>query len=157
MALIAKTVVDNKFWIINDGTEKIGTIQSSHLGIVFTKKDTTKERFASIKIFSDKYNVIFDTEPVKKKEIVIEQELYGFPCNTTPYNTTYNVEKKLPLYTKKENSISYYCAGWYLIKFSYGWSKAMNPKFITLQRNEFLGPFKTKLEMLDQMKRLNNG
>jgi hypothetical protein len=155
MTLKAKSIVADKFWIVEENGQKVGTIQSSHLGIVFTKKDSSKERFSNIKLFSDKYNVVFESDKPKK---VPETEffIYEFPCKTQPFNAGYNVTKQLPLYTKRENSISYYCAGWYLVKFRYGWSKTMNPKFITLQRNEYIGPFKTKLEMLEELKRINN-
>jgi hypothetical protein len=156
MTIKAKPIVADKFWIVEENGQKIGTIQSSHLGIVFTKKDSSKERFSTLKLFSDKYNVSFDTEkPKKDKET--EFFIYDFPCKTEPFNAGYNVTKQLPLYSKRENSISYYCAGWYLVKFKYGWSKTMNPKFITLQRNEYIGPFKTKMEMLEQLRKINSG
>lgn len=157
MTVRAKSIVADKFWIVEEDGIKIGTIQSSHLGITFLKKDATKERFSSIKLLSDKYNVVFETEDSTKKEKSETQDyfIYDYPCKTQPFNAGFNVTKNLPLYTKKENSVSYYCAGWYLIKFTYGWSKALNPKLISLQRNEYLGPYKTKLEMLQIYKQVS--
>jgi hypothetical protein len=154
MTVKAKSIVDGKFWIVEQDGQKIGTIQSSHLGIVFTKKDASKERFSTLKLFSDKYNAVFEADKPKKEEI--EYSIYDYPCKTEPFKSCFIVTKGLPLYTKKENSVSYYCAGWYLVKFNYGWSKTLNPKYITLQRNEFKGPYKTKFEMLEELKKVNN-
>ena len=59
----------------------------------------------------------------------------------------YDVRKKLPLFTKSNASKSLYCAGYYVIKFNKGWVKSFCPKVITLERNEYKGPFKTEFEM----------
>jgi hypothetical protein len=59
----------------------------------------------------------------------------------------YNVRKKLPLFAKSDKSKSQYCAGYYVIKFRKGWVKSLCPKLITLERNNYYGPFKTENEM----------
>jgi hypothetical protein len=59
----------------------------------------------------------------------------------------FNIQKKLPLFTKSKSSKSLYCAGYYTIKFEKGWVKSFCPKLITIERYEYRGPFKTELEM----------
>ena len=59
----------------------------------------------------------------------------------------YDVQRKLPLFTKSNASKSLYCAGHYVIKFNKGWVKSFCPKAITIERNPFKGPFKSKIEM----------
>ena len=59
----------------------------------------------------------------------------------------YNIQKKLPLFTKSQNSKSIYCAGYYIIKFDKGWVKSYCPKLITVEKYQYEGPFKNKIEM----------
>ena len=89
---------------------------------------------------------LMTTEPV-----VQHKEVHGFPCKTVPYNGMYDVKRKLPLYTKTVKSQSFYCAGYYIIKFEKGWVKSFCPKVITLQRYTYQGPFTTELEMRKQL------
>ena len=49
-------------------------------------------------------------------------------------------------------SQSFYCAGYYIINFETGWMKAYCPKLITLTRNQFEGPYKTKFEIQEQLR-----
>jgi hypothetical protein len=74
-------------------------------------------------------------------------EIYGYPTSCKPYNAMYDVQHKLPLFTKSNASKSLYCAGHYVIKFNKGWVKSFCPKLITIERNPYKGPFKTELEM----------
>ena len=67
----------------------------------------------------------------------------------------YDVKRKLPLFTKSNKSKSAYCAGYYVIKFDKGWVKSFCPKLITIERNESKGPFKTDLEMRQELSRVN--
>ena len=59
----------------------------------------------------------------------------------------YDIKEKLPIFTKSKKSKSLYCAGYYLVKFNINWLKSYCPKLITLQRNKYLGPYKTEIEM----------
>ena len=97
---------------------------------------------------SIKTNVIDQTAKIKTQVSHTEvREVYGFPTSCYPYNPMFNVQKKLPLFTKSGASKSLYCAGYYTIKFDKGWVKSFCPKLITIERYEYRGPFKTELEM----------
>jgi hypothetical protein len=76
-----------------------------------------------------------------------DREVHGYPTSCHPYNPMYNVQKRLPLFTKSQASKSLYCAGYYIIKFNKGWVKSFCPKLITIERYENKGPFRTELEM----------
>lgn len=154
MNLTAKPVIRDKFWIVEAGGEKVATLQAGPDGLVLCIKDH-REKFASIKTLTEKYNIKFDV-PTKVAVPKKATTVYDFPCNTDPFNIVFDVKRQLPLFTKSEKSKSYYCAGYYIIKFENGWVRSFCPKSITLSRYEFKGPLMTKLEMLEQL-RLANG
>ena len=144
----AKPIVDGKFWIVEQDGSKVATLHkkennkfvlSSTTGeVMFNRKqDLTKQFGEGFFLTSTKVKV---TEP----EV---HECHGFPTSSKPYNPMYNVQEKLPLFTKSNASKSLYCAGYYTIKFNKGWVKSFCPKLITLERNEYRGPFKDELEM----------
>jgi hypothetical protein len=146
--IYAKPIVDGKFWIVEKDGNKIATLHkkennkfvlSSTSGeIMFNKKqDLTKE-------FGDKF---FISNPKVKVTQSTPKDCHGFPTSVKPYNSMYDVRNKLPLFTKSNASKSLYCAGYYVIKFNKGWVKSFCPKVITLERNEYKGPFKTEFEM----------
>lgn len=145
----AKPIVDGKFWIVEEDGVKIATLHkkdnnkfvlsSTNGEVMFNKKeDLTKEFGKGFFLTSEKIKVT-KTEDVK--------ECHGFPTSCKPYNPMYDVQRKLPLFTKSNQSRSLYCAGYYIIKFDKGWVKSFCPKAITIERYPFKGPFKSELEM----------
>jgi len=154
--LLAKPVLKNKFWIVEDQGEKIATIQMIEDGSVVYVSPTERKKYASIKILSKEHNILFDKTDKKTKTAVQEYEAHGYPVSSKPWNVLYDVKHHFPIYTKTSKSKSYFCAGYYIIKFNNGWVKSFCPKFITLNRYEYQGPYKTKIEMQEQL-RLANG
>jgi len=65
MSLLAKAIVKNKCWIVEDNGYKVGTILANPQGVVY-QHDQKKEQFASLKLLSDRYNIIVDKTPPKK-------------------------------------------------------------------------------------------
>ena len=144
----AKPIVDGKFWIVEEAGVKIATLHkkennkfvlSSTQGeMMFNKKqDLTKQ-------FGDGFFLTSTKVKVTAPDV---HECHGFPTSSKPYNAMYDVRNKLPLFTKSNASKSLYCAGYYTIKFNKGWVKSFCPKLITLERNDYKGPFKNELEM----------
>jgi hypothetical protein len=144
----AKPIIDNKFWIVEQDGEKFATLRkdeenrfvlSNELGVkIFeNKKDITKE-------FGDDF---FVAKILKESKTNLSNEIHGFPVKTESYNSMYDIKRKLPLFTKSKDSKSLYCAGYYIILFNKGWTKAYCPKLITLQRYPYQGPFKTEIKM----------
>jgi hypothetical protein len=156
MILKAKNIVENRFWIIeNDKGERIGNIAQTNSGIRCTVSDIV-ELFPSMEEMVNKKNIslIRRTRENKTKNTV--KEVYEFPTDHTPHNTLWNVKLKLPLYTKNEKSSSFYCAGYYIVKYNKLFVAEFMPKLITLQRYKYEGPFKTKLEQLERLKVMNS-
>ena len=153
--IIAKPVVKNKFWIVEEGGEKIATIQAIEEGGFAYVHDEQRELFPSIKMISKKYNIEFVKAEKPKKEKLDVYDVYGFPTNTHPNNEVLDVQRYLPIYTKGAKSKSFFCAGYYIIKFSSTWVRAYCPKLITLNRYEYQGPFKTQERMQEAMREAN--
>jgi hypothetical protein len=156
MTLHVKNILEDKLWIVLNNGEKIGSIESVHDGVVFVKKDMSREKFNSINILSDKYNLVFDEDTNISNESDESFNVHGFPCESPPHNAVYDLSKKLPIFTKREKSTSFYSAGYFIIKFAHGWVRSYCPKLITLQRYEFRGPYKNKMEMAEALRRANN-
>jgi hypothetical protein len=146
--LYAKTIIANKFWIVEQDGTKVATLRkdednrfvmsnASGMKIYDTQDSLTQE-------FGKKF---FTVKIVKESNNALPNEVHGYATSTAPHNAMFDIRKKLPLFTKSEDSKSLYCAGYYTIKFDKGWVKSFCPKKITLERYPYKGPFKTELEM----------
>jgi hypothetical protein len=148
MNLKAKPIVDGKFWIVEQDGERVGTLHkkennkfmlSSKDGeAYFNKKDELTKQFGK------DFFQVSDKVKIVHEEI---RDVYNYPTSCRPYNPLFNVQRKLPLFTKSEDSKSLYCAGYYTIKFDKGWVKSFCPKLITIERYPYKGPFKSEIEM----------
>lgn len=154
MQFVAKPVLDNKFWILEDNGQKVGTIRSNENGVTLTV-GTKNQTFKELSELQQKIKVDFTGKEIVKKETK-EHEVHGYACKTKPHNPIYDLKRKLPLYTKTSDSQSFFCAGYYVIHWEDGnHSPAYCPKLITLSRYTYDGPFKTKLEMQETLRRTN--
>lgn len=152
----AKPIIANKFWIVEDQGVRIGTLRKNEDNrFIFSNKD-------GVKVFNNKDSVtkqfgkeFFIAKIVKEADNSLPNEVHGFPSSTKPHNAMYDIQKKLPLFTKSKDSKSLYCAGYYVIRFEKGWVKSFCPKLITLQRYEYKGPFKTDIEMKQVLSSVN--
>lgn len=145
MDLEAKPVVKNKFWIVEREGQKVATIQATPNGVVFVDGQR-REQFVNIKLLSAKYNIKVARGSAGTKTAVKSYEIYGFPTNSKPYNQVYDVRKRLPYFTKNSKSKSYYCAGFYAIKFNDEWGTHFCPKSITVNRYPHFGPYRSQTE-----------
>jgi hypothetical protein len=152
--LTAKQVIKNKFWIVEQNGRKVATIQTYPEGVAFVQ-DEKREQFVSINLLKKKYNIKFDTVAKKAKKVsAVSHEVSGYQCDHKPFNALFNVAMKLPVFTKTSKSKSFFCAGYYLIKFNFGYVQAYCPKLITLNRYEFCGPFHTKAESKEYLREM---
>ena len=155
MTLKAKSVVKDKFWIVTNDEERIGTMSYSDDRYMFSSRAETcffdnkrqmKKRFGTDIVWTD-------VTPVKDAEPDVSHSVHNFPTSVKPHNTMFDVKRKLPLFTKSDSSKSSYCAGYYIIRFEKGWVKSFCPKLITIERYESKGPFKTEMEMRLELRR----
>ncbi len=78
-----------------------------------------------------------------------EYYVRGFQVfHTKPYDAPIIDGIDLPLYTKRRNSHTIYCAGYYCIKYDTCWKVGNVILLPTLLRNEYVGPFHTKEKAL---------
>ena len=148
----AKTLVKDKFWIIEENGQKLGTLQKQEdNGWIFLSKADQKQVFHTQESLFQKFGFqVFEQSNVVKVEDEIQTDnfdVHGYPCSQHPYNPMFDVKNHLPVYTKTPKSKSQFCAGYYIICFEKGWRKAYCPKMITLSRYEYKGPIKSKIEM----------
>ena len=157
MTFKAKSVLKDKFWIIENNEQLVGTMSWNDDRYMFSTTGETcffdnkrqiNQRFGSEIVWTD----LSTPKEVTQEDLVV----YEFPTSVTPYNTMYDVQRKLPLFTKSAKSKSLYCAGYYIIHFDKGWVKSFCPKLITVERYETKGPFRTEIEMRQELSRAAN-
>ena len=149
MNAIAKTLVPNKSWLVEDDGVKLGTLNKEKKGFSFyrngVKIDISDAKEVKKQFGLEELEEVRKSIKAQKKEVPLF--VYDYPCASKPHNPVYNIIKKLPIYAKSSKSKSLYCAGYYVIKFRKGWVKSFCPKLITLERYEYQGPYKTETEM----------
>lgn len=150
--MLAKPVVKNKFWVVqNNEGDQIATIQKliNKKGVMLVS-ETKRTEYPSIKVLGEKHNIKIGRTIAKPAEEPTDS-VYGYKAAGDVFNTVYDVQRGLPLYTKLEASKSFFCAGYYIISFSGAWVKNFCPKLLTLDRNDFKGPFHTEIEMKEHL------
>lgn len=146
--IYAKPIVEGKYWIVEENGEKVATLQKKENNKFILSSKDGEVMFAKKEDLTKEFGKDFFLTNKKVKVTTVDvKEAHGYPTSSKPYNSMYDVRKKLPLFTKSNQSKSLYCAGYYIIKFDKGWVKSFCPKLITIERYLYKGPFKTELEM----------
>ncbi len=155
MNIETKTLIPNKEWILTSQNLKIGSIHKIKKGFNFfqkgkkihlNNKDEIK-KFLGIEI---QENVFVDQQTENVPYVI-----YDYPCSSNPFNSIFDLKKKIALFSKSPKSKSKFCAGYFLIKFNKKWVKSFCPKLITIERYENKGPYKSKTEMKNTLVLLN--
>ena len=143
MTIIAKPVIDKKFWILQKDNEKVGNIEACDGGYQ-VKINNQVAQFKSIKLAARTVNIEF--APAVKKTVpkIAVGHVHGYPVAGRIYNPMWDVSQQLPVYTKTNKSKSWFAAGWYKIKINNHWITEFCPKLILLQRYEYMGPAKSQ-------------
>jgi len=133
--------VDNQYWILKKDDRKIGQVEAVKDGFDVKILDRVV-RYKTIKMAGREANIEFEIP--KKTQLQNRNQVHGYEVNGNVYNSLWNVQLRLPLFTKDSKSKSWYAAGWYCVKQHRNWQVMQNPKLITLQRYQYRGPFHTK-------------
>jgi 1,4-dihydroxy-2-naphthoyl-CoA synthase len=144
MSIIAKPVIDRKFWILQEGNKKIGNVEACDGGFQ-VKINNQVTQFKTIKMVEQRIHVQFE-QFIKYKPKPVTNLVHGYPVAGRLYNPIWDVTNKLPLYTKTNKSKSWFAAGWYQVKKGRKWQVVQGPKLIVLQRYANHGPFYTREE-----------
>jgi len=153
----AKSVLKNKFWIMEDDGVKIGTLHKNDDDQKYMYTCDTGTTFYETEkdLKTALGNITWSVGDINKDKSDKVKELYGYPTSSIPYNTMYDVQRRLPLFTKSAKSKSVYCAGYYIIRFDKGWVRSFCPKSVTIEKYPFKGPFKTELTMRTELSNAN--
>jgi hypothetical protein len=148
----AKPVVDGVLWVVEQDGVRVGTLHkkennhymfsTKHGELFFNKKSDVTRQFG-------KEFFLKDIETTVSKLDVYD--CHGYPTKWKPHKSMYNIRKRLPLFTKSNQSKSLFCAGYYIIKFPKNWVRSFCPKLITIERYPYHGPFKTEDEAKESM------
>ena len=137
--IIAKPVVENQYWILNNESGKVGQIEANTNGFI-VKIGKQVQEYSNIKTIQMRTNIQFITvNPVVN---AIPHEVQGFPTDGPAYNPVFNMHVRIPMFTKSEKSKSWYAAGYYKLKQASDWETVFCPKVILLQRYTYSGPVK---------------
>jgi len=136
--MIAKPVVENKYWIIKDGDLKVGQIAKIKKGFKVTLGGTTTEA-RSLEVIREQHDLEFEVRVGSPKKNSFS--VSGYPTNAEPFNPVYDLQKKLPLFVKEEKSKCWYAAGWFKVYQNNRVEWVLCPKLIVLQRYSHEGPF----------------
>lgn len=144
----AQEIVKGKFWIVTSSYGKVGTLR-----LVDNKYELFDQRDNSKKVF-ESFNEAF-----KEKQTSRESDVTGTLINIDGFNTGQTVafpvdHEDLPLFKKTKNGQAVYAAGYYIVEFSgMGWQYAFAPKYSTLCKYNYRGPFVTEWEMNLQLRK----
>lgn len=152
----AKTLIPEQEWLVRNAFGKIGSISKNKRGYEFLFKGHTVP-FKSLSEIGDALGDVNFEDDSGHLQKANDYSIYGFPCDSKPFEPVYDVKRRLPIFIKNEHSKSHHCAGYYVIKFRKGWVKSFCPKLISLDRYEFLGPVKTEEEMKILYNEVTNG
>ena len=141
--IIAKPIIDKKFWILQKDNEKVGNIEAVGAGFQVTINNQVQQ-FKTIRMAAQRANIQFESEIKSSKPDV--HSVHGYPAGSRVHNPVWDVQQQLPLYTKTKKSKSWFAAGWYQVKKGRNWSVMQGPKLILLQRYPYQGPFYSKEE-----------
>src|SRR6056300_41967 len=107
----AKSVLKNKFWIMEDDGVKIDTLHKNDDDQKYMYTCDTGTTFYETEkdLKTALGNITWSVGDISKDKSNKVKELYGYPTSSIPYNTMYDVQRRLPLFTKSAKSKSVYC------------------------------------------------
>lgn len=144
MNLTAKPIVKGEYWVITDGDKKVGNVVAEGSGFD-VKIGNNIEHYATTKQIEKKAHIEF--EPVSKAGKT-EPPFAVFPTlKNRVYNSVFDVKRKLHLFTETPKSKCYHAAGWFAVKQGDEYQSIFCPKYIFVQRYDYMGPFKTEAEV----------
>jgi len=142
--IVAKAVIPNQYWILQQDDRKIGNIEAAADGFTVVINGS-QQKFKTLRTIRNKVKIDFQNIP-RSRQPGTHNLVLGYPTSEQPYNGVFDVPHQVPLWTREPRSKSWYAAGWYLMRQGRGWTTEFCPKMIMLNRNEFVGPFHSEQE-----------
>jgi len=157
-----KKLTQSSWLVITDTNEKVGLLSEQRDKLKFIARAANAE-------FKDREDVseFFEQEDLFQTVIEVKTEneekeyfVNGFPVKAGVAHEISDdeIETDLPVYAKSASSDSYYVAGYFCLNFDEaGWTHAFCPRYKTLDKYEWKGPFKTEDEMKAELRILKSG
>lgn len=144
MNLKAKPIIKNQYWVVTDGSKKVGNVIAE--GTEFAVKIDNKVQLYDSTKEIEKHTQIEFLKTIKTAKV--EKPVFAvFPTPAGKiYNSFYDVKRKLHIFTRTQKSKCYYAAGWFALKQTEEFEPIFCPKYIFVQRYEYKGPFMTEAE-----------
>ena len=116
-------------------------------------------KFKTIETIKERTNIEFQELPdgydPDKINDGYNDNVHSYGTDAKPFNGVWSLTQQAPIFTKENNSKSWFAAGWYVINQNNIWRQEFCPKLIAIQRYDYRGPFKEKekaREVLDIIK-----
>jgi hypothetical protein len=142
--LIAKPIIKDQYWVVTDGERKVGNVQANSAGYEVILNGSALQ-FDNTNDIKKQTNIRF--QPLKSNKTKADIPYPEYPTTPKTYNNMFDIKRKLHLYTKTKKSKCYHAAGWFVISQNGIKSKVFCPKYIFIQRYDYIGPFKTESEV----------
>jgi hypothetical protein len=148
-------LTDNS-WILKKNDITIGTLFKSTNGLLFMSPERRKQ-YSSFEDFQKDWGIkkiINDDDVSSSPDDCITNNINGFPIKHKNIKIIENANP--PQYIKgNTNSKAIFAAGYWVVKNDNFWVTKLCPKLLTIKDNESHGPFKSRLEMNNVVKILN--
>ncbi len=157
MSIKLKPITEQSWLVINDTEEtRVGLlteIRDQYTLMVAGAKQQFLNRKEVNKFFNED---VFSNvaEPVVEELTDKNYFIRGYPVDFDNPSEVLVKGNKLPLFSKKSTSDVYYSAGYYCLNFPKNWMPAYCPKLSTLETYEYVGPFKSEIEMRSQLTKM---
>ena len=145
MNLVAKPIIKGEYWVVTDGDKKVGNViqEGSEYKV---KLNNTTESYNSTKAIEKSKQIEFE-KITKNKTQISPPPFAVYPTNSNRiFNSFYDVKRKLHIFTNSPKSKCYFVAGWFAIKQNEDYISIFCPKYIFIQRYDYIGPFNTEEE-----------
>jgi len=139
-----KSITDAS-WILYHNGNKKAMIVTTDSGIMAIG-DLPYKNFIDFDDFAKKLGAVISFDETEKAVEPEVSKIDGYPVK---HPNTFDVkQEQYSSYTKKLGSSIRFAAGYFGILFNYGWVTSYCPKVVTLNENKWIGPFRTRLELL---------
>lgn len=141
--LVAKPIIKDQFWVVTDGEKKVGNVLANSAGYEVMLNGNTLQ-FNNTKDIKKQTKISF--QPMKSNKTKVEMPYPEYPTTVKTFNNIFDLKRKLHVFTKTKKSKCFHVAGWFVIDQNGQKQVTFCPKYIFVQRYQYVGPFKTESE-----------
>ena len=107
MSIIAKPIVKDQFYILTKDNKKIGNIEATGDGFA-VKINNQIMPFKTMAMIRKQVDIEFPAVGNKPSKEPASYQVQGYPSGSRVYNPIWDVQHKLPLFTKNNKSRSWF-------------------------------------------------